>query len=221
MNRKLAFSLALLMILMVVSATSMPIQAASYNIGVAAGNTADYTATMTATSSISSVHLLINNVTGTKAGIALTPHLTNGSTMPAQTMYIDVASTSFNSFFFILIAANLTTNDPIYPSAPVTLNQSSYMVVTGANRTVNHFKSTFGGTAYYDVYWDKLTGLIVKGNMYISSAGGWVNLTMSGNNIWAAGAGTILGVSTTELVAIVVIVVIVIAVAFLLLRRRK
>jgi hypothetical protein len=225
MKRRLALSLALLTILMVVSATSLPTQGATYKLGVQAGNTADYTASLTTGASMTKLHASIHNATGTVAGIDFTYHFTNGSVALTGSALVDVATTNASSGSSIyLIAANLTTNDPVI-SGFLPLNQTTTLIAAGVNRTVNHLLITLPSMGiYFNNYWDQLTGILVQANMNVSTSIGWVNLTMSGTNMWGAGAtgGTGgLSSSTLLIVGAVVVVVIVIVVAVLLLRRRK
>jgi hypothetical protein len=214
MNKKLAFSLALLTILMVVSAASMPTQAATYKLGVAAGDTADYTAHFSSNTNITKAHLSVHNATGTVAGLDMTLELANGSAVSSGhvSLYVDVASTNGSNLGFLyLIAGNLTTGDPVYPTATETLTQTT-MIVAGVNRTVNYVSSS--GSS---VYWDKDTGIVVKAYFFIYIYS--VNMTMTATNIWSAGG--FLGLSTTTLVIVAVVVLIVIVAIVLLMRRRK
>jgi hypothetical protein len=96
MKRKLSFSLALLAILMIVSATSMPTLATTYQLGVQAGNTADYNAAISISSNVTKAHMSVRNATGTVAGLALTFSFSNGTLYEPLSIYplIDVASTN-------------------------------------------------------------------------------------------------------------------------------
>jgi hypothetical protein len=213
-KRKLAFGLALLTILMVVSATSIPTLATTYQLGVQAGNTATYTASVTGLTNVTTAHLLVHNATGTVAGLIMSFYFSNGTLAKGENIsaLVDVTSTNGSDLGFIfLIAKNLTAGDPVYPTAKLTLNQTTSLTVAGASRAVNLLK--IGNSS---LYWDQATGIIVKMNLQII---GWLNFSMTATNMWSA-AG-ILGLSTTELLIIGVVVILVIIVAVVLVRRRK
>jgi hypothetical protein len=214
-RKKLAFTLTLLSILLVVSATYTPALATTYQLGVQAGNTADYTASVTA-SSDTKLRLSVRNVTGTTAGVDLTYYFANDTidTLQSSSHYIDVASTSGSggSFWIFLIAKNLNNGDEVYPTSGLTLNASTTMIAAGVNRTVERL-SFLDNT----MYWDKDTGIIVKMNLHFII---WINITMTATNMWPAGG--LFGLSTETLLIIGVVgVVVIIAAAVLLMRRRK
>jgi hypothetical protein len=215
MNRKLAFSLALLAILMIVSATSMPTQAVTYQLGVSAGNTADYTASITGLTNVTKAHLSVHNATGTVAGLDLSFYCSNGSLAKGENISakVDVTSTNGSDLgFLFLIAKNLTATNPVYPTATLVINQTTSLTVAGASRTVNRL--ALGNSSFY---WDQATGITVEMNLKIV---GWFNLSMTATNMWSSPLGFLSSNMTTILI-IVVIVVIVIVAAVVLLRRRK
>jgi hypothetical protein len=164
---------------------------------------------------IAKMHLSVRNVTGTVAGIDYTFFGANDSVLKTISSFIDVASTTGTlGDVFFLIAANLTTGDPIFPASPTTLNQTITLIVAGANRTLNQLKLVSGGT-YVHISWDKVTGIIVK--MSNNESGGWFNLTMTGTNMWRPSSGL---PSTSTLLTICACVVIVIGIAGLALMRK-
>jgi hypothetical protein len=115
--------------------------------------------------------------------------------------------------FVFLIAANLTINDPVFSGSTGKINDTTTMIIAGANRTVNHLKIAGGEL---EDYWDKSTGIMVKLNFYLIS--GWLNFTMTSTNLWSPSGFSL---STTTLIIIGGIAVIVIVAAMLLLRRHK
>jgi hypothetical protein len=106
------------------------------------------------------------------------------------------------------------------------------MLTGGVNRTVDHLNSTTRlgtGQSYANetanVYWDKLSGLIVEDTIYITGAG-WDNETLTSTSLWRSGGGSggnlIFGLSISEFLLIVAVAsVIVIVVGWAVLRRGK
>lgn len=215
MRKKLAYGLALLSVLLVVSATYTPALATTYQLGVQAGNTADYTAAISSISNVTKGHMSVHNATGTIAGLDFTFMYPNGTvaTSSSISVMVDVTSTNGSDIGFIfLIAKNLTHGDSVYPTATLTINETTTMIVAGANRTVNHL--SLAGVDNF--YWDKATGVIVKMNFFFFA---WINLTMTSTNMWSAGG--LFGLDTTTLLIIGGVVVLVIIVAAVLLMRRR
>lgn len=201
----------MLTILLVISSTCVPTLATSYTLGVQAGNTADYTASLSANATVARMHLLVQNVTGTTAGLNTTYYFSNGTVSENTFGSVDVSAGSFLGFLF-LIAKNLNQSDPIYSGATITLNASTTMNVAGADRTVN----TLSVAGALFIYWDKATGIMVK---LAFNSSGWFNMTMTSTNMWSGG---LFGLSTETLLIIGVVgVVVIIAAAVLLMRRRK
>lgn len=214
MRKKLAYTFALLSILLVISTTYTPALATTYQLGVQAGNTGDYTATISGNSNVTKAHMSVHNVTGSVAGLDFTFIYPNGTVAKSSSIsvFVDVTSTNGSDLGWIfLIGKNLTNGNPIYPTAPYMINATTTMIVAGVNRTVNRL--SIGDTTFF---WDKNTGTIVKMNFHFF---GWINITMTATNMWSA-AG-LFGLSTTTLLIIGGVVLVIIVAAVLLLRRRK
>lgn len=214
MRKKMAYGLALLSILLVVSAMYTPALATTYEVGVQVGNTADYTASITS-SDDTKLQLSVFSVSGTVAIFNASYYFANGtkdsSTSYSQTCDVNSASGS-GLGWFLLIAKNLAAGDPAYPTASFIINETTTMIVAGTNRTVNHLSLVNG---LLNLYWDKPTGIMVKMNLFFI---GWLNFTMTSMNMESGG-----GLSTTTLLLVggVAAVVIIIAAAVVVMRRRK
>jgi hypothetical protein len=75
-------------------------------------------------------------------------------------------STGSNNTWWYLIAANLSTNDPICNESVYRINETITMTILGVSRLVNHLayndSSAPGEYWHGDYYWDKETGLVVE-----------------------------------------------------------
>lgn len=229
MRKKLAYGLAVLSILLVVSATCNPAAAATYTVGVSTGTKADYSYSQTNVTP-NRVNIDVTSVTTTVVTYTRTTYNPDNSVNNTHAgLTYDVTDLSTYSAFLWFIGANLTATTPVYPGALYIVNQtiSSYSIA-GATRTVNHSNQTFSALnipyLYFNGWWDKPTGLLVKLSYHWVGPGPayWVNLTLTGTSLWTPGYGTGGGLqlSTTTLLLIGVGAVVIIAIIVVLVRRK-
>lgn len=222
MRRKIAYSLALLSILLVLSAVTTNSLAADYKkVGVQVGSAADYTFTIgkhVASNTTGTMHLSITAITNvTLVSFNYTYSYQNGTThSSAQTGNVSTGFYGGNITVLQLIAANLTVNDNVAIGNSWKINQTAYMIVAGANRTLNHF---YFASGVVSIYYDRITGMMTDIRLNFGPLLGWINMTMTSTNLWSATGGG--GLSTTTLIIIGGVALVVIVAALLLLRRRK
>jgi hypothetical protein len=215
MRKKVAYGLMLLSILLVVSTAFNPAAAApNYQlVGVKVGNTADYSTSIgnsTYTSPDTRLHISVFSINGALVTFNSTYYFSNGTADPEpdKSFQVNVTKPIFLDWIS-LVAANLSAHDPIYQGSTITINETTSMIVVGANRTVNHL--SLAGMENF--YWDLATGIMVKMNFWLLL---WLNYTMTATNMWSGG-----GLPMEVILIGGVAAIVIIAAAAILLRRRK
>ncbi len=199
-----------------------PISAVTYtSIGVAPGSSSVYSEKFSASVSTTENKMVIS-IASLFAPLVtqnITYYLSNGLISRHQSITVDVSGTSNYFAMEGIIAANLTADDPIYPTAPYKINDTSTMTVAGASRTINHFKQggPFNPTTDYwlEDWWDKATGITVKFNLWFpGSPGAWQNVTMVSTTAWLPSA-TESAFSSTSLITIGVVGIVALVIGYL------
>jgi hypothetical protein len=184
LRKTLVGALAVLTILLVLSATINTAPAADYTkVGVKLGYTATYKSSFTL-SAANKTYFLVWGVVGTLVYLNITTYLPNGTVDTSGQDLIDVYIGGLTSTY--LIAGGLSANDGIYHGSVgggYWINDTSTMAVAGISRAVNHLRTHDG---LYEVWWDKETGLMVKCNVWLL---GWYNNTMTSTTAFAAPPG--------------------------------
>jgi hypothetical protein len=207
MRRPFVSTAILCMILVSSSALIFsPAAAADYGkVGVKAGDFAVYSAATTNSSifgNYSSVVVLFTNVTGVVVTLNATGFKSDGSKVSSVTltgnvtdsmvtMYVVNTTVNMPILYGYLIPTNLSANDPIFYGAPLTINRTTTMLIGGYNRTVNNLNYTvemYSISEALILYWDKLTGILVKSEAYISGTG-WINQTLTFASMWMSRGG--------------------------------
>lgn len=171
LKKKIVLTLAMLSVLFV-SAVVTVSQAADYNrIGVKTGNRADYSSM----GYYPRFGALLNNVTGTFANFTLTSYYLNGTIGHTNYYYGNVTN---GDIYVMLIPANLTAGDPVYPGSDYIINRTDVMNVAGAQRYVNNY-TWYSSSGWSHIYWDKFTGILVEVRAHLSA-----NETMISTNMW-------------------------------------
>jgi hypothetical protein len=188
LRKRVAYPLALLFVLLVLTATTSSAVAADYTkIGVKIGDKATYALSETG-STDNTTTMLVWGILGTQVYLNFTDYTPSGTVdvkYPAIVADVYAGGGSGSVGYMRLIASNLTANDELYlGSAGYWINDTTSMIISGINRTVNHFK-ILGGDV--EVWWDKATGLMVKLNFWRHITG-WYNLTMISTTAWSAPA---------------------------------
>jgi hypothetical protein len=190
----LAYSFAALSVLLVLSATINSAIAANYNfVGVNLGDTATYKLSETGMTD-NKTTVLVYGIVGTLVYLNFTNYTPSGTVDTKNQVLEDVYAGGI--FCVYLIAGNLTKNDELYHgSTGLWINDTTSMVISGVNRTVNHSRLPSG---LEEVWWDKDTGLMVKANIWLVV---WFNYTMISTTAWSAStqAGVILNLPTLAL----------------------
>jgi hypothetical protein len=193
--RKLMTStLVALVVLIVLSTLVVSSSAADYTkVGVKAGDTADYKIVSSNPKMNGAViHASIQKVEGTVVTINGSVHYTNG-TVQAEFISGDI-SLGQNSSYYFLICANLTRGDPIYVDSKMNITETASMSVLGVSREVNHLSSS-SILGRFDVYWDKLSGLMTR--LEASSWGFQITIAITSTSLWIASSQTQGGTNST------------------------
>lgn len=172
--------LALLLLSLTTISTIMPLASAtSYaQVGVHVGDTADYNYTSpTANGTVTATfHIQILQISGTSVTIS-EQEVYLGNTLGPDTSTGDISAT-YNTVQQYLVPANLNPGDNIFAGEWL-IDNTTTMTVAGQNRTVNHFE--YIGIMYFpmirpgenfsysdEAYYDKITGLLVQGNITVT-----------------------------------------------------
>jgi hypothetical protein len=234
MKKSLAFLLATLSILIVLSSSLTSSLATDYTIvGVKAGDKAEYTfASSDSRMNGAVAHVSIQKVEGSKVTINGTIRYPNG-TIQGESIGGDISSGQNSSYYF-LVCANLTQGDPIFNGSDMKVTETTSMSVLGATREVNHMSLNY--LVYsFDIYWDKLSGLMVR--LVGGGMGQWIGVTMTNTTVWSPisqppggsnnTGGTGSGSNSSNVMkwliagGVAAAAIVVIAVAVLLRRRRE
>jgi hypothetical protein len=106
---------------------------------------------------------------GTIESLPLWGNVSNGATIPG------------NFFAFYLVAANLSKNDPLFPGAPVSINNTASVTIFGESRVCNYW--TQGGNY---MYWDQATGITTKANLTgLGGPGSYLRWNMTSTSLWS------------------------------------
>jgi uncharacterized membrane protein YiaA len=211
-------SLAALTIILVVGATINPTMAANYNqVGVKVGDTADYKIDMT-TITDNKTRLYFTYISKTIVSFDDLSFWPNG-TLHSSTSWTGNVSTYEFPIYFCLLAAGLKVGDHIgtNPVSP-TIDVNTTLTAAGASRLANHAHLE-GFLFYLDGYWDKETGLLVKGSFFSLFYLGWFNATLISTTVWSPSGA--LSMTTIALIEGAVIVMLLIAMVFMARRRGK
>lgn len=181
MRKSVVYSLALMSVLLVLTTPVSFASAADYTkVGVKANDMVVYKLSISAKTENKSI-MLVSGINGTEVYLSYTNFFPNG-TISSQSQQSTNVTTGSTLGWLSLIAANLTAGDPVYSGATTTINETVTMTTAGANRVVNHLYLSSG---MLDIYWDKITGLMVKINFLFF---GWLNYTMLYTTAWPPGA---------------------------------
>jgi hypothetical protein len=213
MDRKLALTIALLIILVV----SAPIVvSAEISVGVKAGDWIEYQVTCTGNPpeghNVTWARMGIVNVQGRNISLAIAAKMFDG-TWSNETVALNLETGQLGDNF--IIPANLSNGDTFFDKLQgnITISGVEEKTCAGVTRTV-----VSGTTPQTTYYWDKATGVLVEGNS------SYTNFTMytkvDKTNMWQA---QIFGLDPAVFYALVigVAVIIVAAIAFFVIRRKK
>jgi hypothetical protein len=212
MRRRLFLATALFCLILVSSSALISTHAAAPDysgVAVKTGDSAEYSIATTNSSLFGDIDfgvVVFTNVTGVMVTLNITTYnhssIKNNSMVLAgnvsdstATVHIGNMTTKMPILYTYLIPANLSANDPIYDGAPLIINETTTMSISGYTRTVNVLNLTVGGlygiSAIAIIYWDRLSGIVVEGDTYLSETG-WINDTLRFTSIWMSRQGGII-----------------------------
>jgi hypothetical protein len=229
LSKKIAFAFAALSMLLVLAATMNSASAAFAPIpGVKAGDTADYKVVGDPYFPYNRTHIAVWGTKASYVALTATNYLPDGTLYSVDNHNWTVDFYGSGSWpsgvFYWVVSKNLTVGpDEILGAVPgVYVVNNLTMTAAGVSRFVLHANGSSMVTGFYfDMYFDRATGLVVQGNY--GTPAGWLNVTLISTNVWSA-AQPPPGVDLMTLAAIgegIVIVVLVILTLFLALRMRR
>jgi hypothetical protein len=180
MKKSLVYGLAVISVLLLLTVTYNPVAAADYtNVGVKIGDTSTYHFSYDSSTDNKST-LLVWGIIGTYVTLNETHYHPDGSVDFTSQWFPDVYAGSVFDWLF-LIASGLQKDDLVYHNAPdYKINDTSHMILGGANRSVNHLRTSDG---LIEVWWDRQTGLMTKLNLWLYTA--WWNYTLISTTAWS------------------------------------
>jgi hypothetical protein len=216
MNRKLALTIALLIVLVV----SAPIVvSAEISVGVKAGDWIEYQVSFTGTPpeghTVTWARMDIVTVQGRNISLAIASKLSN-ETWVNETIQLNLETGQLGDDF--IIPANLNSGDTFFDKrGNITISGVEERTYAGAKRSI--VSGTVQQTTYQTTYyWDKTTGVLVEGNSSYTDFSMYTKVDKT--NMWQPEA---VGLYSTVLYALAIgaTVIIVAVIAVLFSRRRK
>lgn len=224
MRKIMAIAFAALAMLSVLGATTNSASAAFAALpGVKAGDTAAYKVVGDAYFPYNRTDITVWGTKGSYVVLTARNYLPNGTLYSVDNHNWTIESYGSGSWpegvFYWVVSKNLTVGpDEIlsaYPGVYVVNNLT--MTAAGVSRFVLHANGSSVVTGFYfDMYFDRATGLVVQGNY--GTPAGWLNVTLISTNVWSAPVAG--GLSTMTLAAIGEGVVILVLIAFIALKMR-
>jgi uncharacterized delta-60 repeat protein len=152
-------------------------------VGVKVGDTANYSISITGVQWVR-LYIVITGVSGTIVSGNLTAYFSNGTVGMFQQWSSDL-STGGGMTVTFLIASNLTAGKPAYAGSPMIINETIPMMILGATRNLNHLSLTNYNGQAEDVYWDKLTGIMIRTSIQNLATSYWTNMTLTSTSTWS------------------------------------
>jgi hypothetical protein len=225
LNRKIAYSLALLTMLLVLSVVTNPTNAITFTPGVKAGSTADYKVLGNPALTYNRTHITVWGTTGSYVALTATNYRPNGAIDSVVAHNYSISSYGGSSFldavFYWVVGANLTKGpDEILSAFPgVFVVNNLTMTAAGVSRFVLHANGSGIYVTYFDMYFDRATGLVIQGNY--ATGVGWINVTLVSTNVWSQPAPAESPFSTTSIIAIAGVGIVALVVGLLVGRSGK
>jgi hypothetical protein len=209
-NKHVSALVVLCALLIVPVASASPLTPDYAKVGVKVGDVAIYR--LISSSPQNKSQLLVYGILGTVVTFNITYYNSDGSVFSRGQFTINIKTGAGAAYW--LTAADLTTGDPVYSGwASGSIGETIQMMVAGALRTINH--GSLGDI--YDVYWDRITGLVTG---YYQSGSG--NYTLLSTTAWAPDTvPSLLNMTTIVLVEGLVIIILVVVLIGVASRRKR
>jgi hypothetical protein len=210
--------------LLVLSVVANPTNAATGYPGVKAGDTADYKVVGNPALLYNRTHITVLWTNGYYVALTSANYRPNGTlySVEARNWSIDFyGNINWNiAVFEWLVGKNFTNGAEILGAAPgVYVQNNLTMTVLGVSRFVLHANGSSVVVSWFDMYIDRLTGLVTKGN-YLTPVG-WINVTLISTNVWSPPAPAESPFNTTSIIAIAGVGIVALVVGLLVGRRGK
>lgn len=219
MRNRLVSTLAILSLLLVVSAASATPLAPDYTkVGVSVGDMAVYHAVFYDNPDyVNKTTIEFYGIVGTVVTVHWKWYAPSGVEVASGVLAGDISDGSGTTMYLFLVTPGLMVNDAIYDGAGFTIQDTAQMTVAGASRTINHMRQ-FGGSP--ELYWDQLTGLTTERHTY--QYGYWINWTLISTTAWQPYTPpSLFNIRTVALILVVVVCVLIVALVYVVRRRGK
>jgi hypothetical protein len=189
----MAFALAALSILIVLTATTNSAVALTPGLpGVKAGDTADYKVVGNPALQYDKTHVTILGTNGYYVALTTANYRPDGTLFSADARNFTVdfyGGGSWNvAVFYWVVGGNFSNGYEILSAAPgVYVTDNLTMTVNGVSRFVLHATGASVVVSYFDMYFDRQTGLVIQGNYDTPS--GWINVTLTSTNVFSPPEG--------------------------------
>lgn len=225
MRKTIAAAFAALSMLLILAATTNSASAVYTPVpGVKAGDTADYTVVGDPYFPYTRTHITVWGTKGTYVQLTAANYFSDGTlhSADAHNHTIDFygSGTWPAGVFYWVVSKDLTVGpDEILGAVPgVYVVNNLTMTAAGMSRFVLHANGSSMVTGFYfDMYFDRATGLVVRGNY--GTPAGWLNVTLTATNVWSAPPGLDL-IALAAIGEGIVIIVLIIVTVFLALKMR-
>jgi hypothetical protein len=121
---------------------------------------------------------------------------------------------AYDYIFYYVVSANLTKGDSVLNDVAfgVYVQNNYTTTVAGVSRFVLHANGTGLTILYFDLVFDRATGLVIQTSSYGDHVinYGWLNTTLISTNVWTVPAGISFDVVTIGLVGVVGVVALVV-----------
>jgi hypothetical protein len=191
--------------------------------GVKAGDTADYQVVGNPALPYDRTHITVLGTNGYYVALTSANYKPDGTlySVEARNWSVDFyGGGSWNiAVFYWVVGGNFSNGYEILAAVPgVFVTDNLTMTVFGVSRFVLHATGAGIVVNYFDMYFDRQTGLVIQGNY--NTPAGWINVTLSSTNVWSPPEG----LSASTLLVIgegVIIVVLLVAMVFIARRGGK
>ncbi len=211
MNRKLAFMLISLIIILDIAPTAV---SAEISVGIKQGDWIEYRVTFTGTPDpshdVTWARMEVAGVQGKEIRLDISTEFANG-TMLNETITLNLETGQLGDDF--IIPANLNSGDIFVDKyqGNITISGVEERTYAGATRTV-----LSGATSHTTYYWDKDTGALVEATSSFTDF--TMHTKVERTNMWQT---QVSGLDSTFLFAVVVAAAVLAVAAFLIIRRKK
>nr|MDO8133489.1 hypothetical protein [Candidatus Njordarchaeum guaymaensis] len=190
MRKRIICCLAILSMFMIGTIVYSPAMAANYNnVGVKMGDKAVYQV-KTAGGLYNKTIIQVYSILPPKVYLNITRYKPEGSVYDTHWWNRSIATWDTGMCYYLIAGSLSAGNNFTVDSTSINITKTETMTAAGASRSVNYVNGTIPyilGLYLHDCYYDKETGLLVKGDL--SYFGSWTNQSLISTTAWSPAAG--------------------------------